>query len=178
MFLCFDEIDMDNIGPVGVKPIMGERKPQYSFKCTEYEKIVNDNGDDVNMDNEGIVDNEFIESFGVKGRTSGSCCSGDVPKDSFSDALSEKMRFARFNEDKIIKTLVDYISTTYGQHYVDGDKQTQTIETIRNDRIPGFCIGNITKYLDRYDKKGTPKSDLLKAAHYLILLLDHENIYN
>ncbi len=97
--------------------------------------------------------------------------------DSFSAALHQKMRFARFNEDKIIKTLVDYIATTYGQHYVDGEKETQTIETIRNDRIPGFCIGNITKYLDRYDKKGTAKGDLLKAAHYLILLLNHENIY-
>jgi hypothetical protein len=97
--------------------------------------------------------------------------------DAFSASLRQKMRFARFNEDKIIKTLVDYIATTYGQHYVDGEKQTQTIETIRSDRIPGFCIGNITKYLDRYDKKGTAKSDLLKAAHYLILLLNHENIY-
>lgn len=168
---------MDHIGPVGAKPIMGERK-QHSFKCNEYEKIVNENGADVNMDNEGIVDNEFIESLGVKGRSGGACCSGGLSKDTFSDALSQKMRFARFNEDKIIKTLVEYIATTYGQHYVDGEKQTQTIETIRNDRIPGFCIGNITKYLDRYDKKGTPRSDLLKAAHYLILLFNHENIYD
>jgi len=116
----------------------------------KYEKIVNEHGADLNMDNEGET----------------------------NDVLSREMRFARFNEDKIIKTLVEYIETTYGEHYVDGEKQTQTIETIRSDRIPGFCIGNISKYLDRYDKKGTPRSDLLKAAHYLIHLLNHENIYD
>ena len=30
---------MDNIGPVGAKPIMGEQK-SYNVKCNEYEKIM------------------------------------------------------------------------------------------------------------------------------------------
>ena len=38
----------------------------------------------------------------------------------------------------------------------------------------GYLQGNASKYLDRYDKKGTPIQDLEKAKHYLDLLIQLE----
>lgn len=90
----------------------------------------------------------------------------------------KKLHFWKFNEGKVLKTIEDYIKTTYEQHYNDKGKNIQTLEKLRTDRVSGFLVGNIQKYLDRYDKKGTPKSDLLKAAHYMVLLLNQENIYD
>lgn len=38
----------------------------------------------------------------------------------------------------------------------------------------GYLQGNASKYLDRYDKKGTPIQDLEKASHYIAKLLEVE----
>ena len=43
----------------------------------------------------------------------------------------------------------DYIRDKLGKHYV------------------AFCIGNVIKYVSRYDKKGKPLEDLMKARVYL-----------
>jgi hypothetical protein len=86
--------------------------------------------------------------------------------------------FWKYNEDKILKQLEGYIISTYNQHYVDGtttDKQ-QTIDKIKHNRREGFCAGNVTKYIDRYDSKGTPRADLFKVLHYTILLINHLNL--
>ena len=37
----------------------------------------------------------------------------------------------------------------------------------------GFCEGNVVKYVCRYPHKGN-LSDLLKARHYLDLLIEHQ----
>lgn len=54
-------------------------------------------------------------------------------------------------------------------HYNTGD--IEVIDYIR-DKLPAdgfraYCIGNIMKYISRYDKKGAPLEDLQKAQVYL-----------
>ena len=86
--------------------------------------------------------------------------------------------FWKYNEDKILKQLEEYIKSTYGQHYVDrtGGGTEQTLDKIKHNRREGFCAGNVTKYIDRYDTKGTPRADLFKVLHYTILLINHLNL--
>jgi hypothetical protein len=86
--------------------------------------------------------------------------------------------FWKYNEDKILKQLEEYIKGTYRQHYVDrtGGGNEQTLDKIKHNRREGFCAGNVTKYIDRYDTKGTPRADLFKVLHYTILLINHLNL--
>jgi hypothetical protein len=86
--------------------------------------------------------------------------------------------FWKYNEDKILKQLEEYIASTYNQHYVDKTSGTkeQTLDKIKHNRREGFCAGNVTKYIDRYDTKGTPRADLFKVLHYTILLINHLNL--
>ena len=86
--------------------------------------------------------------------------------------------FWKYNEDQILKQLEQYIAGTYSQHYVDrtGGGTEQTLDKIKHNRREGFCAGNITKYTDRYDTKGTPRADLFKVLHYTILLINHLNL--
>ena len=86
--------------------------------------------------------------------------------------------FWKYNEDKILKQLEEYIASTYNQHYVDdnGGAKQQTLDKIKYNRREGFCAGNVTKYIDRYDTKGTPRADLFKVLHYTILLINHLNL--
>ena len=91
---------------------------------------------------------------------------------------TNKNGFWRYNEDKILKQLEEYIASTYKQHYVDrtGSGTEQTIDKIKHNRREGFCAGNVTKYIDRYDTKGTPRQDLFKVLHYTMLLINHLNL--
>ena len=91
---------------------------------------------------------------------------------------TNKNGFWKYNEDKILKQLEEYITGTYSQHYVDvtGGGTDQTLDKIKHNRREGFCAGNITKYTDRYDTKGTPRADLFKVLHYTILLINHLNL--
>lgn len=91
---------------------------------------------------------------------------------------TNKNGFWKYNEDKILKQLEEYISSTYSQHYVDrtGGGTEQTLDKIKHNRREGFCAGNVTKYIDRYDTKGTPRADLFKVLHYTILLINHLNL--
>ena len=91
---------------------------------------------------------------------------------------TNKNGFWKYNEDKILKQLEEYISSTYSQHYVDetGGAKQQTLDKIKHNRREGFCAGNVTKYIDRYDTKGTPRADLFKVLHYTILLINHLNL--
>ena len=92
--------------------------------------------------------------------------------------LSNKNHFWKYNEDRILKQLEEYIAGTYSQHYVDrtGGGTEQTLDKIKHNRREGFCAGNVTKYIDRYDTKGTPRADLFKVLHYTILLINHLNL--
>lgn len=57
-----------------------------------------------------------------------------------------------------------------GNHY--RDFAVQPAEFIHKNGI-GFLAGNIIKYVCRYSKKNG-KEDLLKARHYIDLLIEHE----
>ena len=77
----------------------------------------------------------------------------------------------KYNEDKSIKALQDYISTTYGGHYTSDQNNVQTLDLIESvGDAESFCRSNAIKYLSRYDKKGQAKRDILKALHYTLLL--------
>lgn len=78
----------------------------------------------------------------------------------------------KFNEGALINELLEYVKSTYGQHY-GGQIQTSEIMLDR-DRGLEFFLGNIDKYSLRYGKKGSvqdQRSDLMKIAHYAILAL-------
>lgn len=78
----------------------------------------------------------------------------------------------KYNEGKNLDKVLQYINSTYGQHYVgNGDIQTVdfweslgSLETTSRDTA--------IKYLARYGKKGGKnEKDLLKAIHYIILMM-------
>ena len=82
-----------------------------------------------------------------------------------------KTQLRKYEEDKGIKDLQDYISTTYGGHYTSEHNNVQTLDLIESvGDAESFCRSNAIKYLSRYDKKGQAKRDILKALHYTLLL--------
>lgn len=86
-----------------------------------------------------------------------------------------------FSEDQYLLEIENYIRSTYEQHYASEDGEQTIASIIRCGDGVGFCKGNIRKLADRYRKKGTvadARKDLLKIAHYAVLLLyihDYEN---
>ena len=76
----------------------------------------------------------------------------------------------KYNEEDIIKEITEYVQNTYGEHYSEGDVQTLDFIEACGD-AEAFCRSNILKYASRYDKKGTPRKDILKIIHYAMLLL-------
>lgn len=62
---------------------------------------------------------------------------------------------------------------------VDGDHYKncaiQPVEYITANGL-GYCEGNIIKYVTRHPNKGNGRNDLLKAKHYIDILL--ETVYN
>lgn len=76
----------------------------------------------------------------------------------------------KYNEDKILKELQEYIDTTYNAHYV-GENNIQTVDVWDAVGIgPESFQSNVLKYAMRYGKKdGYNKKDLLKIIHYTIL---------
>ena len=87
----------------------------------------------------------------------------------------------RFNEDKILKEISEYVASTYSAHYVNEkagtkDEEIQTIDVWKQmGQEKEACHSNIIKYAMRYGKKeGYNKKDLLKIIHYTILLLNYD----
>jgi hypothetical protein len=89
----------------------------------------------------------------------------------------------KYNEDKILKDIQDYVTSTYGSHYCGHNEDYSDIQTIdlmaAKDLAPGFCQANILKYGSRYgDKDGRNKRDLMKVIHYAMLLLHFDGHYS
>ena len=60
----------------------------------------------------------------------------------------------KYNEDKILKEIGDYIKSTYGQHYSTGKDGFQVQDLFKTLGIgKDFCHANAIKYLCRYGKK-------------------------
>ena len=79
----------------------------------------------------------------------------------------------KYNEEKIVKELLEYIRKTYNQHYSAGDDKIQTLDLIEAcGDGEAFCRSNILKYASRYDKKGTARRDIMKILHYAVLLMN------
>ena len=81
------------------------------------------------------------------------------------------------NEQKILYEIREYLENTYTQHYSSGaDGKIQVQDLLRQLGIDkDFCQANAIKYLARYGKKnGRNRKDLLKAIHYVILLMSSE----
>ena len=77
----------------------------------------------------------------------------------------------KYQEDIGLKYLEEYVDTTYEGHYTSNDNNVQTLYIIESvGDAKSFCRSNAIKYLTRYDKKGQAKRDILKAAHYCLLL--------
>ena len=83
----------------------------------------------------------------------------------------------KYGEEKIIKEISDYISSTYNQHYSVDKNGYQVQDMLRHLGIDkDFCQANAIKYIARYGKKnGKNRKDLLKAIHYIILLMSSED---
>ena len=83
----------------------------------------------------------------------------------------------KYNEDKIVKEIHDYIKGTYGEHYSTTKDGFQVQDMLRHLNIDkDFCQANAIKYLCRYGKKdGKNRKDLLKAIHYIVLLMSSED---
>jgi len=89
----------------------------------------------------------------------------------------------KYNEDKILKEVQDYVTSTYHGHYCgdeDGYNDIQTIDLMAAKKLAaGFCQANILKYGSRYgDKDGRNKRDLMKVIHYAMLLLHFDGHYS
>jgi len=79
----------------------------------------------------------------------------------------------KYNEDKLIFELCEYVKKTYSQHYVDEDNFQALDAVIASGHGEGFTIGNVQKYSFRYGKKnGKNRDDLLKVLHYALLALN------
>ena len=79
----------------------------------------------------------------------------------------------KYNEEEIVKELLEYIRGTYNQHYSAGDQKIQTLDLIEAcGDGEAFCRSNILKYASRYDKKGSARRDIMKIMHYAVLLMN------
>ena len=84
----------------------------------------------------------------------------------------------KFEEDKILKEVYDYVAATYDGHY-SFNKFQSTEFIIDSGHGEGFCMGNIIKYCQRYGKKeGKNRKDLLKVVHYAIMALYIDSLEN
>lgn len=133
-----------------------------------------DSEDKIKLDGYSVRDNETLygmsEYFPDEGTLNldfSSCLPDDVI--TFGKDIEWK-----YNEGNILKELETYLRSTYSQHYVDKKSSSeQTLDKIKYSRREGFFAGNVVKYIDRYDSKGTPRQDLFKVLHYTILLINH-----
>ena len=84
----------------------------------------------------------------------------------------------KFDEDRLLSELKDYIDSTYNSHY--SKTKFQATEFIFDaGHGMGFCIGNVLKYAQRYGRKeGYNKKDLQKVLHYAIMALYLHDIEN
>ena len=101
-----------------------------------------------------------------------------VPED------TNKNGFWKYEEDKTLKEVESYLSSTYHSHYTSEQSKTQTLDLIESiGDAEAFTRSNAIKYLSRFGKKnGKSKMDILKAIHYCVLLYHfaglHKNTTN
>ena len=94
----------------------------------------------------------------------------------FQEQLGKQEVDFKFNEDKILKDIANYVMDTYDSHYAQAKNYQATEIIIDQGHGTGFCMGNILKYAQRYGKKeGHNKVDLMKVIHYAIIQLSTDH---
>jgi len=88
--------------------------------------------------------------------------------------MSDPRSIYKYDEDKVLQEIQDYITDTYRAHYASGGIQTLDLIDSCGDAA-AFCRSNILKYASRYDKKGCAKMDIKKIIHYAVLLYHFTN---
>jgi len=85
------------------------------------------------------------------------------------------MKF-KYNEDKVVNYLMDYITNTYNEHYVK-PSGIQTVDVWKSLGIDEDSFrSNIIKYAMRYKyKDGASLKDLMKILHYTVLLIERNH---
>jgi len=122
------------------------------------------------------IDTSGFDLYGKDVVTFGADTTAQVAPDTitFGDSKPEpdlSFKSHKYQEDKGIADLKDYVSSTYKGHYTNSNSDTQTLDLIHSvGDAESFCRSNAIKYLSRYDKKGSAKQDILKAMHYCLLL--------
>jgi hypothetical protein len=114
------------------------------------------------------VKNKNIEMLGLENENSVSM------KSKLAEYKVTVRPLYKFNEGQILDDMRDYIDKTYGEHYTT--ESGYDFLDIAKDMGIGedFCHGNAIKYLMRYGKKnGKNSKDLMKAIHYVILLINY-----
>ena len=116
--------------------------------------------------------NPFAETMYIGAPPSDDTISFDYNNDFQMDLVMPKNNNCKYDEDKILKELSEYINGTYKSHYSAGDDKIQTLDLIEAcGDGEAFCRSNILKYASRYDKKGTARRDIMKIMHYAVLLM-------
>lgn len=88
----------------------------------------------------------------------------------YNTSMSDGIKY-KFNEDKLLSDLKEYIDKTYSGHY-SKNKFQSTEFIIDCGHGMGFTLGNVLKYAQRYGKKqGYNRDDLMKILHYALIAL-------
>jgi Protein of unknwon function (DUF3310) len=78
----------------------------------------------------------------------------------------------KYDEERILNDVENYIKSTYNQHYVRGNDIQVNDLIMAIGHGEGSYISNAIEYLARYGKKdGKNVKDLYKAIHNIILLI-------
>jgi hypothetical protein len=84
---------------------------------------------------------------------------------------SESSTF-KFNEQRYLDEVHNYIQGTYSQHYVEKDGRQTYEDMLDAGYALGYSMGSALKYVKRFGKKeGQNRKDILKTIHCAILAL-------
>ena len=121
--------------------------------------------------NTAYSDTLNIDLSGIEGINLSSCAGGVTFGEDTKPEPNLDYKPHKYEEDKGIADLKNYVISTYKGHYTSEQNNTQTLDLIQSvGDAESFCRSNAIKYLARYDKKGSAKQDILKAMHYCLLL--------
>ena len=72
--------------------------------------------------------------------------------ESMRELSINKSEYKKYEEDKSIKDLQEYVTSTYNGHYTTKGSNVQTLDLIESvGDAPSFCRSNAIKYLSRYE---------------------------
>jgi len=132
------------------------------------------------MDNNDIPDKEYLFSMGTGRPESLESAVREIMANPDSDVFlfqDPSIVHFKFDELNTIREFLAYLSTIYrGHHYVGKNGVQVNDLLVANGVAPDFWRGNVIKYVARFGhKNGSNRKDLIKALHYLVLLLGHES---